>query len=354
MRETLEPDQFVDARAEVRTTTMPEAEDERVGESHEAFETVVPSLENATRLVEPMRLNNLTPEEILPRHLRRANREVRRARHGLFTLQNAAYRLLHKARDEAQRGQRLARTPQGQRRAHQVQTALRKAAELNALFAALEDERARYARRVAAARDLLSAWEGDKQGLSLRRGSRAANVLRGTIIKISRVERITRDRIDEAQRSLVHVSVAEAAMRRDTDLIRLDPVNFARFTGRGRAGVRLAILAVLLALVAVIYPPWGPPNLSVACAGANSCQTAHAVSGMHIVNQGNGVLIGWANVTVDIDGVSTSQLIPLVLAPHGSRTINCGDYSGCATIVGSAVHIDITTTGGTKNVVVLP
>ncbi|MBA3826985.1 MAG: hypothetical protein H0X24_24220, partial [Ktedonobacterales bacterium] len=275
MIDTPQSREAANVRAEVTTSTMPE--DERLGEAHEAFETAPTSLENATRLVEPMRLNNLTPEEITPRHLRRANREIRRARRGLYTLQGAAQRLLHQGRSEAQRGQRLARTAPGQRRAHQVQTALRKAAELNGLFAALEEEQARYARRVAAARDLLTAWEGDKVGLARRRGNRAANGLRGTIVKMSRVQRITRERLDEAQRALVHVAVAEEAMRRDGDLIRLDPVNFARFAGRGRLGVRFAIIAVLAALVALIYPPWGPPHLSLACAvpttGKAACDT---------------------------------------------------------------------------------
>ncbi len=344
------------AQAEVTTSTMPE--DERLGAAHEAFETAPTSLENATRLVEPMRLNNLTPEEITPRHLRRANRELRRARRGLGTLQRAAQRLLSQGRAEAQRGQRLARTAPGQRRAHQVQTALRKASELNALFAALEDELSRYSRRAAAARDLLAAWEGDKLGLARRPGNRVANTLRGTIVTISRVQRTTRERLDEAQRALVHVSVAEEAMRRDTDLVRLDPVNFARFAGRGRLGVRLAIVGVLLALVALIYPPWGPPHLQLSCtlptAGEAACATVHATSGLRLINGGNGVLVGWATITVDEAGTTNSQIIPIVLAPRGSRTLTCGDYSGCAPAAGSAVHVQITTSGGSSVVAVVP
>src|SRR5579875_3428958 len=110
-------------------------------DSEEALYTTGPaSLEAATRLVDPMRLNNLTPEEIQPRHLRRANREVRKARRGLVSIEHAAHRLLNTARLEAQRGQRLARTPPSRRRAHQVQLALRRAAGLNVYFAALEEE----------------------------------------------------------------------------------------------------------------------------------------------------------------------------------------------------------------------
>src|SRR5690348_7689007 len=110
--------------------------------SEETMYAVGPtSLEAATRLVDPMRLNNLTPEEIVPRHLWRANREVRKARRGLAGIQHAAGRVLSTARVEAQRGQHLARTAPSRRRAHQVQMALRRAAGLSAYYAALEEER---------------------------------------------------------------------------------------------------------------------------------------------------------------------------------------------------------------------
>jgi hypothetical protein len=345
------------AQAEVKTSTMSDDERATLGAA-EPFETTPTSLENATRLVEPMRLNNLTPEEIGSRHLRRATRELRRARGGLFTLQRAAQRLLHSARAEAQRGQRLARTAPGQRRAHQVQVALRKAAELNALFAALEDECSRYGRRVAAARDLLTAWEGDKRGLTQQRGRGAAKGLSGMLSKISRVQRFTRERLDEVQRALVHVSVAEEAMRRDTDLIRLDPVNFARFAGRGRVGVRIAVVGVLLMLVALIYPPWGPPHLALACTvpaeGSRACATVHATSGLRLINEGNGVLVGWATVSVDVAGTTNSSVIPIVLAPRGSRVLSCSEYSGCAASSGSSVRVQLTTSGGSLAVAVVP
>jgi hypothetical protein len=111
-------------------------------------------------------------------------------------------------------------------------------------------------------------------------------------------------------------------------------------------------------LVALIYPPWGPPHLSLACTvpttSNTTCDTVHATSGIRIINEGSGVLIGWATVTVDIAGTSTSQVIPILLAPRGSRNLNCGDYSGCITVPGSAVHMQITTSGGSSGVAVVP
>jgi hypothetical protein len=318
----------------------------------------VHSLEAATRLVDPMRLNNLAPEEILPRHLRRATREVRRARRAFGGIQRDARWVLHTARTEAQRGQRLARTAPSRRRARQVQHAVRRADSLNAFFAALEEERSRYARKVAAARDLLYVWEHEKTGLKRQSGALFARMLHGATLAMGRVERVTRDRLDEARRALVHVSVAEEAMRRDADMVRMDPVNFRRFAGRGRLGVRLAVFAVVLALIAFIYPPWAPPHLSLACTfptkAHNACAAVYATSGLRIINQGDGLLVGWATVTVNQPGGSTSQVIPLVLLPNGTRTLSCGDYSGCVSQSGSSIHVQITTSGGNSAVAVVP
>jgi hypothetical protein len=316
------------------------------------------SLEAATRLVDPMRLNNLTPEEIVPRHLRRANREVRKARRALVGIQHAAQRVLGTARTEAQRGQRLARTSPSRRRAHQVQIALRRAAGLSAYYAALEDERSRYARKVAAARDLLHTWEHEKRGLTRRPGGFAARNLRQTTLNLGRIERVTRERLDEARRALVHVSVAEEAMRRDADMVRLDPVNFKRFAGRGRLGVRLAGIAIILALIAFVYPPWSPPHLLLACTiptkTNNACTAVHAASGLQIENHGSGMLVGWATINVSQDGNDSMQTIPIILLPHGARQLSCGDYSGCATQSGSSIHVQITTSGGSSAVAVVP
>ncbi len=328
-------------------------------DSEEALYTTGPaSLEAATRLVDPMRLNNLTPEEIQPRHLRRANREVRKARRGLVSIEHAAHRLLNTARLEAQRGQRLARTPPSRRRAHQVQLALRRAAGLNVYFAALEEERSRYARKVAAARDLLQAWEHEKRGLTRQPGNFFARNLRQTTLRIARVERLARERLDEARRALVHVAVAEEAMRRDADMVRLDPVNFKRFVGRGRLGVRLGIVAVIVALIAFIYPPWSPPRLT-ACAisikNTNSCSMVHADAGLQLQNHGSGLLVGWATVDMKQDGMDSMQSpIPIVLLPHQSSNLPCYEYGGCALQPGSTIHVQFTTSGGSPTVSVVP
>jgi hypothetical protein len=328
------------------------------GEDETLYQSGVHSLEAATRLVEPMRLNNLTPEEILPRHLRRAIREVRRARRAFGGIQRDANWVLHTARREAQRGQRMARMAPSRRRSRQVQHALRRADSLNTFFAAIEEERSRYARKVAAARDLLYAWEHDKRGLKRRPGGFFARLLRQATLAMGRVERVTRERLDEARRALVHVAVAEEAMRRDADMVRMDPVNFRRFAGRGRLGVRLGMVAVVLALVALIYPPWAPPRLSLGCTFPtrthNACAAVHATSELRIINQGDGLLVGWATITVNQDGASTSQVLPFVLLPRGTHNLLCGDYSGCILQPGSSIHVQITTSGGispTVNVV---
>jgi hypothetical protein len=325
----------------------------------EAFYTSgMHSLAAATRLVDPMRLNNLVPEEILPRHLRRANREVRRARRGLSGIERDAHRVVHTARLEAQRGQRLARMVPSRRRARHVQMAIRRADGLNSYYSALEDERARYARKVAAARDLLTAWNQEKQGLHRRVGDFFAGRLRRTTLAIGRVERVTRERLDEARRGLAHVAVAEEAMRRDADMVRMDPVNFRRFAGRGRWGVRLGIVALILALVAFIYPPWAPPHLLLTCtiptSAHNACASVHASSSLAVVNQGNGLLVGWATITISQPGAAMSQTIAVVVLPHGTQSLNCGDYGGCAAPTGSTVHVQFTTSGGSSSVAVVP
>jgi hypothetical protein len=325
----------------------------------EAFYTSgMHSLAAATRLVDPMRLNNLVPEEILPRHLRRANREVRRARRGLGGVEREAHHVVHTARLEAQRGQRLARTPPSRRRARHVQMAIRRADGLNTYYAALEDERARYARKVSAARDLLAAWNHEKQGLHRSVGDFFAARLRQTTLAIGRVERTTRERLDEARRGLAHVAVAEEAMRRDADMVRMDPVNFRRFAGRGRWGVRLGIVAIILALVAFIYPPWAPPHLMLTCTipttAHNACATVHADSSLSVENQGNGLLVGWATITISQPGASMSQTIAVVVLPHGTQNLSCGDYGGCAAPAGSTVQVQFTTSGGSPKVSVVP
>ncbi len=324
----------------------------------EALPESTPSLEAATRLIDPMRLNNLTPEEITPRHLRKANRTVKRVSHQLFGIQQAAHRLLLAARDEAQRGQQLARTDANQRRARRVQGAIRRHNDLHAHFDALEDEFRRHARKVAAARDLLQAWEQEKVGMARRGGAGVARALRQTTLNLARLERVTNDRLEETRRALVHVNVAEEAMRRDADMTRLDPVNFARFAGRSKWRVRLAVAFAVIALVAVIYPPWSPPHLALSCTipvgNQRGCDTVHATSNVRVVNQGSGVMVGWAVITVNGANGNSSQVIPLVLLPHSSRALSCSDYGNCATEGGSAVKVQITTSGGSSDVSVVP
>jgi hypothetical protein len=310
-------------------------------------EDVPLSLEAITRLVEPSRMNNLMAEELTPRHLRRANRAIKRGRRDLVAIQRGAWQVQHSARAEALRGQQLARTTMGRRRARRVQVASRRASVLHAHFDALEAERARVARRVATGRDLLAAW----QELPHRRGESAARMLRQTVLSLSRIERAARDRLEETRRALAHVAVAEDAMRRDADMVRMDPINFARVAGRGRWGVRLGIAAILLALVALLYPPWSPPRLALNCAtGAHSCATVPAAASVRLTNTGSGVLIGWATVTNN----ASSQVLPLILPPHGTRILSCVDYNGCAPQATDAIHVQFTTSGGSSLVAVQP
>ncbi len=292
-------------------------------------------------------MNNLTAEELTPRHLRRANRAIKKGRRDLILIQRSAWHIQNAARSEALHGQQVARTTMGRRCARRVQVAVRRATALHAHFDALETERARIARRVAAGRDLLAAW----RELPHRRGMGAARALRLTVLSVGRIERAARDRLEETRRALGHVAVAEDAMRRDVDMVRMDPVNFARVAGRRRWGVRLGIATVILALVALLYPPWSPPRLALNCAtGSHSCATVPAATSVRLTNTGSGVLIGWATVTNN----ASSQVLPLVLPPHGSRTISCVDYNGCAPQATDAIHVQITTSGGSSLVAVQP
>lgn len=315
------------------------------------------SLEAATRLVEPMRFNNLTPEEITARHLRRARRLVLRARRQLHDIRRESHHVLMQMRGEAQRGQQLARTNPGRLRARQAQRFFRKASMLQAHYDALHDERARFARRIAAARDLVLAW----QSVHVNQTSRAVKALSQANLAIAREERITRDSLNDTERTLQHLNAAEEAIRRDGETVRLDPVTYRRHSGRIRKRVNLAIVAVVLALIAVIYPPWAPPSLAMGCTEPSTphgaCTAVHAGSGIHIANRGTGVLIGWA--TVNIQGHSSAtngqtQYIPLFLLPRGTRTLTCEEVGGCVVGFQESIRVQIFSSGGTYSITVAP
>lgn len=311
-------------------------------------------LANATRLVDPQRLNDLFPSEILPRHLRRARRAVARTRGGYNALQVTAERLLQGARQAAVQGQKVARTNPGRGRAIYVQRALRRALELHALYDALQEERGRYARRTAAARDLHAGWASAHPGLH-GRGRLAAQRLRRAILFAERHERITRERLAETRSALQHLDAAEEAMRRNSEEIRLDPITFTRFAGRVRWSVRLGILVLLLALLAAIYPPWAPPHLALTCAdGLAPCGQLHAGAGLRLVNQGNGVLFGWVQVTVHTGQSQTSQFIPLIILPRADRRLTCADTNTCGLNLGQHATVTITTTGGGASATIDP
>jgi hypothetical protein len=329
-----------------------EAQDATFSSDGEAF-----SLEAATRLVEPMRFNNLTPEEITAKHLRRARRLVLRARHQFHDIRRESHQVLTQMRAEAQRGQQLARSDPGRQRARQAQQFFRKASSLQTHYDALHEERARFARRIAAARDLLLAWQsahGDRE-------SRAAHALHLANLAIAREERITRDSLNDIERTLQHLNAAEDAIRRDGETVRLDPVTFRRHTGRMRKRVNIAIVAVVIALIAIIYPPWAPPSLAMGCTEPSTphgaCTDVHAGSGIHIANRGTGVLIGWAAVNVQGDSSATSgqtQYIPLFLLPRGTRTLTCDEVGGCVVGFRESVRVQIFSSGGAYTITVAP
>lgn len=315
------------------------------------------SLEAATRLVEPLRFNNLTPEEITAKHLRRARRLVLRARRQLHGIRNESHHVLGQMRTEAQRGQQLARMSPGRARARQAQSFFRKASMLQAHYDALHEERARFARRIAAARDLLLAWQSVHGG----RESRAAKALNQANLAIAREERITRDSLNDTERTLQHLNAAEEAIRRDGETMRLDPVTYRHHSGRIHKRVNLAIVAVVIALIALFYPPWAPPSLAMGCTEPKTphgtCMDVQAGSGIHIANRGTGVLVGWAAVNVQGQTSTTNgqtQYIPLFLLPRGTRMLTCDEVGGCVVGFRESVHVQIFSSGGTYNITVAP
>jgi hypothetical protein len=325
------------------TVTPAESEDES------SVATEGRSLKAATRLVEPGSFNDLTPVEISPRHLLRARREMYRARSGLLGLQRDGLRLIARAHSEAQTGQRIARLAPGRWRARRIRWALRRASELHARYDSLQDERARISRRIAAARDVLDAWNSTSRSPL---GQPLATSLNRNILSAARTERVTRDRLDEAERMIHHLDAAEEAMRRDSEALRLDPVTFRRFAGRARWRVRLAILAFLLVLVALLYPPWAPPHVTAACGGSSAACTSLSTSEvLSVFNQGDGVLIGWLTITVEYTAEpTTTQVMPLVLMPRASRMLTCSDLGICSLTPDAIAHVQITSSGGTLTV----
>ncbi len=312
------------------------------------------SLANATRLVDPLRLNNLMATEITPRYLRRAAREVRRSKSAYALLRRQNERVALAARQFAQQGQILARNAPGQQKARQVQRALRHALEIEAHFDALDTERARFARRTAAATDLLAAWTGIHPAMR-GRGRQSALRLRQVILNAERQERVTRERLDETRSLLIHLRAAVEAMRRNGEEIRLDPVTFTRFAGRTRWSVRLGVLALILVIVAAIYPPWSPPRLRMTCAGQQSACSHLSVGGaLQMHNQGDGVLFGWVTVTLHDGQHATTQLIPFVLVPRADRTLTCADLATCSLTLQQQVSVAIFSSGGGSNVTIAP
>lgn len=316
-----------------------------------------PPLEAATRLVAPERLNPLLPHEITARLLRRARREMRRAQRELLRLQDLGAQISQRCHYEAQRGQQLARMLPGRRRAVRVQRSLQRARELRAHYDALQAERGRLARRAAAARELDAAWETVHPG---RRGAGryAAEALRRATLLAEREERISRERLDETERSLQHIAAAEDAMRRDSGALRLDPVTFARFAGRRRWSVLLGLAVLLAALAAAFVPPWGLPHLGLRCAdvggAAVTCGQARTGATLWLVNHGDGVLVGWASVAIRTGGATSSAWLPFAILPGHDRRFSCGELSACDLAAGDQVTISVSSSGGGGTMVIAP
>jgi len=348
----------VEAREHFMSENVTAAEDDDFAQASD--DTVAPqSLEAATRLVEPVRFNNLAPEEITPRHLWRARHIVLRARGHLHSIRRDSKRVTERARREAQSGQQLARTEPGRQRARRAQISFLSANELRVHYGALEEERSRFARRISAARDLLNAWEGVHLQPKVR-GRRAARALSRAVLAIAREERVTRDSLDETKRVMHQLNIAEDAIRRDGETLRLDPVTFTRFAGRSRKRVRITLAIAIIALVALLYPPWSPPNLTLSCnpagTGQSGCTQIHAENGLLIFNRGNGVLLGWAKVDVQVDTLhaTQSQIIPLLILPHTNRILSCQEVGACTATAQETIHVQIISSGGTSTISVAP
>ncbi len=316
------------------------------------------SLEAATRLVEPVRFDNLAPEQISMWHLWRARLLVLRARRHLRSIQNESRQILDDLRAESRKGQQLARMDRGWQRAQQAQRFYRKTQELRLYYDALQEERARYARRIAAARDLHDAWrEGHPHPMPWSSGMAA--LLAQACLTVAREERVARENLDEAERAMHHLNVAEEAVRRDGEAVRLDPVSFRRHAGRMRKRVHIAIIAAIIALIAIFYPPWSPPSLAMNCAtpvtARGPCGKLHAGGGLHIKNLGNGILVGWAAINIHSQlGGTQMQVIPLLIMPHATRTLSCDEVSDCVVAYQESVHVQIVSSGGAYSITVAP
>ncbi|HKD77832.1 MAG TPA: hypothetical protein VKB76_20165 [Ktedonobacterales bacterium] len=329
-------------------------------DQHEASIGVEPlfSLEAATRLVEPVRFENLAPEQISIWHLWRARRLVLKSRRHLRSIQRESQQILGELRVESRQGQQLARAGQGWQRAHRAQRFYRKTQELRLYYEALHEERARYARRIAAARDLHAAWQEGHPRPFLW-GSGMAAALSRANLTVAREERVARENLDEAERAMHHLNAAEDAVRRDGDSVRLDPVVFRRHAGRMRKRVHIAIIATIIALIAIFYPPWAPPSLAMGCAtplnAQGSCNKLHEGGGLHIKNRGNGVLVGWATINIRSQlGTTQVQVIPLLIMPHATRTLSCDEVSDCVVAYQETVHMQIVSSGGAYTITVAP
>lgn len=313
-------------------------------------------LDAATRLVDTMRFNNLLPEEIAPKHLRKAKRLILRVRRPLQDIRGDAHTISRKAQQASRREQQVARMLQGKGKAHRVQRAVQQNAAMRAYFAALQDERARASRKIAAARDLLDAWNLVHPAQK-ERGQRAAHSLKTAILLAAREERITRDILNETGRNIEHINIAEDAMRRDNDTIRLDPVTFTRFVGRRRIRVYVALLTMIGALVAIFFPPWGPPTLQSSCLATAinaQCKTVQRGAGIHLLNSGSGILLGWIVVKTDQSTFLPAQIIPIAILPHQQQLLACDQVSQCTTPTLQKISLQITTSGGSQQITLTP
>jgi hypothetical protein len=336
---------------QVRDESIPTAGNTSVVDDKDESDGGANSLNAATRLVEPLRFNNLTPAEIQPQHMRQARKEVNSVRRDLVNVRHEVNQMIASMRQVAQEGQQLAREQQGLVRARRVQQILRRIETLRVHYEASLAEQSRLARRIAAARDLLSAWESAEH----QRGKRAASALSHTITSVEQEAHITRECLTEAERFLPHLAVAEEAMRRDGAEVRLDPVTFQRIVGRSRKRIYIAAAIIAVVLITLLYPPWSPPSLAIACTESpKSCSTIHSGSSLHLKNNGTGVLVGWVTISVENDSTHQGQVIPLALLPNASRAFSCDDIGGCSLAPHSSLHIQFTTSGGTPSVTVEP
>jgi hypothetical protein len=75
---------------------------------------------------------------------------------------------------------------------------------------------------------------------------------------------------------------------------------------------------------------------------------------VRIVNTGSGMLLGWLTVSGQQDGAATSKAMPVIILPHGAQTLRCGDLGGCTQADMANTHINLVTSGGSAEVMIVP